>query len=732
MRNLKTTIIILFLSLHLSGQDTITWKYTEGGEMSCHKKTVLRLTHIAPGDPITFDSDQRIIDCVSEGMVFMDIVPMEGSVHIGFCDDSVNMPLLGDFVQMINKNDLFFKLVVTEPEKDPEVSRDKVLPKSKIDVVQNVFNDAFILYSGDKAQRILVFSKYNIDENTETNTFIEKLQKTTFDRSAGLHGFTEDDKSQGRSAISGITGLEVTKYVDGLAKFLVSRVKQELAILYFDNFSKAIRDPDVKDIQFLFRNTYGQLDLLGDEIYDFKPYLNSIREGMENDFKKLPESVHALIKNEESQLYSAINSKKNMGFIINTSLDFAQALKENEHAGTALAQLPSENDIIGNTDPALIGILRTLQLFSEAFRNSPDETTSNYWVERDKINALLNNDMFLIYFMGLVTHLAKSKNIQFSAGKSLFQTLNTDIGPANIKLVRPLIQVLKSSFFKIQGIHHQYISATQDEIKGNLIGSYFDAAGELITAGNELVRLFNLDAIKPEFQIFLNIFNDLNGLVKSVSVKKYAVATTHLAHLIKTIVGKPNPIGWEKTIAFIIEKAPFIGQMAEAKTSDQVDSLLQIYAAPIGSWRDKRIAKFNVALDSYIGPAAFFSNSESRITLSTPVGPSVTFGGKNYQITALMSLVDIGPITSFRFKNDTSEVSKISLNEILSPGFLFSFQLGKNFPFSFNLGYQEYPLLKRVLNSSNDINIKRTPGFTVSFNFNIPILTLSNKKVSSE
>ena len=323
MRNLKTTIIILFLSLHLSGQDTITWKYTEGGEMSCHKKTVLRLTHIAPGDPITFDSDQRIIDCVSEGMVFMDIVPMEGSVHIGFCDDSVNMPLLGDFVQMINKNDLFFKLVVTEPEKDPEVSRDKVLPKSKVDVVQNVFNDAFILYSGDKAQRILVFSKYNIDENTETNTFIEKLQKTTFDRSAGLHGFTEDDKSQGRSAISGITGLEVTKYVDGLAKFLVSRVKQELAILYFDNFSKAIRDPDVKDIQFLFRNTYGQLDLLGDEIYDFKPYLNSIREGMENDFKKLPESVHALIKNEESQLYSAINSKKNMGFIINTSLDFA-------------------------------------------------------------------------------------------------------------------------------------------------------------------------------------------------------------------------------------------------------------------------------------------------------------------------------------------------------------------------------------------------------------------------
>lgn len=731
MRNLKSTILILFLSLHLSGQDTITWKYTEGGEMSFNKKAVLKLTHIASGDPITFDSDQRIINCVSEGMVFMDIESMEGSVEIRFCDDSVNMPLLGNFVQLINKNDLFFKLVVTEPEKDPGVSRDKALPKSEIDVVQNVFNDAFMLYTGDKAQRILVFSKYNIDENTETNTFIEELQKTTFDRSAGLHGFTEDDKAQGRSATSGITGLEVTKYVDGLAKFLVSRVKQELALLYFDNFSKAIRDPDIKDIQYLFRDTYGQLDLLGDEIYDFKPYLNSIREGMENDFKKLPESLHTLVKDEESQLYSAINSKKNIGFIINTSLDFAQALKENEHAGIALAQLQPENDIIGNTDPALIGILQTMQLFSEAFRNSPAETSSNYWVDRVKINSLVQRDTFLIYFMGLVTHLAKTKNIQFSAAKSLFQTLNTDIGPAKIKLVKPLIQVLKSSFAKIQGIHHQYISTPQDEIKGNLIGNYFDAAGDLIYSGTELVKLLNLSVIKPELQLWLNNFNDLNGMVKNVSIKKYAAATMHLAHLIKSVKEKTGSVGWEKMLAFIIEKTPFIGQMAEAKTSDQVDSLLQIYAAPIGSWRDKRIAKFNVALDSYIGPAAFFSDSESRITLSTPVGPSVTFGGKNYQITALMSLVDIGPITSFRFKNDTSEVPKISLNEILSPGFLFSFQLGKNYPFSFNLGYQEYPLLKRVLNNSNEFNIKRAPGFTVSFNFNIPILTLANKKVSS-
>lgn len=92
----------------------------------------------------------------------------------------------------------------------------------------------------------------------------------------------------------------------------------------------------------------------------------------------------------------------------------------------------------------------------------------------------------------------------------------------------------------------------------------------------------------------------------------------HLNDLLKQLVDS-NDHNWVKVISSAADKVLFIGQMAEAKTSEEVAGVLETFAALIGSWRDKRIANFNLSIDSYAGPAAFFTKDNQRISISTPV-----------------------------------------------------------------------------------------------------------------
>ncbi|MBL0110685.1 MAG: hypothetical protein IPP42_07440 [Saprospiraceae bacterium] len=92
------------------------------------------------------------------------------------------------------------------------------------------------------------------------------------------------------------------------------------------------------------------------------------------------------------------------------------------------------------------------------------------------------------------------------------------------------------------------------------------------------------------------------------------------------------------------------------------------------------------------------------------------------------SLFDIGPLTSKRFSSDTVSIGKIYLKEILAPGVHGSLGIGKRFPISFNVGYQQFPLLRKVGSASDLVN---KHGLSLSVNVNIPILTLVNKNGST-
>lgn len=114
------------------------------------------------------------------------------------------------------------------------------------------------------------------------------------------------------------------------------------------------------------------------------------------------------------------------------------------------------------------------------------------------------------------------------------------------------------------------------------------------------------------------------------------------------------------------------------------------------------------------------------IAFSTPVGASVTIPFNH--VTFFVSIADLGPITSFRLVNDTSEIANLYLKEILSPGVFASINFGDNYPVTINAGYQQFPLLEKVNEVENTVNVNRKGGFSGSIVVNVPLFTLYNQR----
>ena len=355
-----------------------------------------------------------------------------------------------------------------------------------------------------------------------------------------------------------------------------------------------------------------------------------------------------------------------------------------------------------------------------------------YWIDKSKINKLINDPDLLKCFIGLLAEVAHKDSILITPKLYLYDYLNDSIGPQGVNKFSAFLKSLQNNIYQIQLIHTKNrMNHTEDDQKLNVV-NYFDAATSLLESSKYLIKLFKKVDNLAQIDTFLSIASNINGIIKYSVTKKYTLSAMHLAKIMSYFSSSTRSAF--KTISFVVDKAMIIGQLAEAQTADEVKDVIESFAAPIGSWRDKRIARFNMALDSYIGPGYIKANSSnntgtvkySNWTVSTPVGITASKKLGNWgSFSILGSLFDIGPLTSKRFSSDTVSIGKIYLKEILAPGLHGSLGIGKRFPISFNAGYQQFPLLRKVGSASDLVN---KHGLSLSINVNIPILTLANTK----
>ena len=572
-----------------------------------------------------------------------------------------------------------------------------------------------------------ILKKYSIDSiSLDANPYLNHIDKnifnTNFGGSAGLYG-------GGTTILTTIGGLDVTKFAGALAKIVVEMAKKELTITYFKKFEEAINSPANKDLRTLFpRTAYGLLSIR-DEVENFE--LGMLREQFEADMNLLPENFQKLIEIDTSYF----NKNPKIKTIAQTASDIAIGIRDEIHPGDILQTLDAQGyrDSVFN----LASVLETVQLISYAFKEKETQKKKRYWADPQLIKSTIRDPMTFQIFLGLVAQEAANRNIQFDNGRSLYDLLMA-IEP-NYQRLQPMMDKLVSHTRTIDVLIKTYKDSEQ---KASLrdISRYVNAINGVIQSGFGLVT--ELDTRerqkRPDVELLISSIDHTSHLFSNIVHKKFHAAVLNLLLLydnyfmVKRINATENYAGQRKAIRTYMN---FMAAMLQAESSNDVAAIIETYVLPSGSARVKRNSRKNISLNAYVGIYGggeytswdnFLKTDNSGVWgVTAPVGVAYSWGqigkDKHGSFSLFFSLIDIGAITSFRFNNDSSEVAKIYLKEIFSPGAFISVGL-PNTPISINAGIQGTALLESVGSNENEVTLNRNIRLSLGLAVDIPLL----------
>jgi len=662
--------------------------------------------------------------------------------------------------------------------------------------------DAYYLVNGrSEAIKIGILAYYGLNPSNKTldtndfqgNPFLDTLANSFLSSSNG----NAQGGGLAASIFSSIGGLDVTSFADGLAKFLVKRAKQELSISFFEKFKAIIqRTPDIGTI---FPRTAALLLAINDEIYDYQRYLQNLREAFKQDIAEIHRNLPGIVDNHPAFFSHHQPAKA----ALLTACYIVSQLEDEAHPGDILANYPVEylDSINGNSFGRnnFKGAIQTIQLISASLKDTSSQENANYWAGIEQIRKLVNDKEVFKMYLGLLYQEAQRKygGIQFD--KTNLLDILKEIAK-NYEQVFGVYISYRSYILRFgekttalnNMIKEQRKEDLSDSARVEKYTTYFRTAIDLI---EYFTQASQLPFIKENL-----FFNDLNeklkkyfkvsyaaaDLVSSINRKNYSAAINSAVRVYDLVTLKTSsedpvdttadtanllnekssgPDSLKNNVTKLARYGAFMASVATAKNSDEVEASIEAFALPTGSSRIKRVSDFNVALNAYVGFYAGFERIRGYDTgqlklntagITAPVGVAASWGhhllfwktGKSeWSTSVFVSLIDIGTVAAFRFKNDTTvlentdtsavpaQVPTIQLKNILSPGVFLSIGIPKC-PLSVNLGVQAGPNLRKISLNENGqtVDVKFDENklylrYSISICVDIPIVNFYTKSL---
>jgi hypothetical protein len=703
-----TTVLTLILSGHLINGQPLTWDVNDATprkNVQYENGIIITLSNHGTSQ-ITLDSK---VLCLKEGKLSIKLNET-GKMVFGLCSDTSKNIIVekSTVYQLKASNGSKLTLNIAFSTVSSVVDLETSIPTFS-NTEPRPYYDALLLKNGKPEDILKICKKYNIGTDS-VNPFLKGL-------------LTGGTISRGTNKLkfigSTIGGLDVTTFADGLAKFMVKRAKEELTITFFEKFKETLDNN--KDMQTLFPLTSGTLGLIDKEIYNYEQYLATLRENFEGDFNTLPDNLTGIIENH----YAFFSAKPELKAGIELGAKVASGLRDKDHPGKILASIDS-TELLGfssDSSKTMVQAFTLVQVLSESLREIDNKSDGPYWIDADKL-ATLNKDLQLRkYFIGLNLEMINMRN------PDLYEIL-IDFG-ADVAKYKPLIQEISGNVKRINQLVAN--NKTSEKLSLETVSSYVNGVTGLFETTTKAIELLKPDEKVPaKLNKILPWVKQSNLLVSNISQEKYSSALFNLIEFYKlSLTGeRVDSMSGSK---WLVKYGTFMAAMISAENSDQVATIIETYALPSGSARIKKFSTFNVSINSYLGPYRNTRNfkkdvwKEGSWGITAPVGVALNWGTKtNRSNTAFFSLIDIGAITTFRFNNDSSEVAKIYLKEIIAPGIFYSRGF-KKVPISFNMGGQFIPYLQKVGAASNDYGLNRNWRFSIALVVDIPLLNLYNK-----
>lgn len=617
-------------------------------------------------------------------------------------------------------------------------------------ICQSAFNDAkellpyakalssgkveIIVDSTNNNQLKSILSNY-VGDGEDISTTINDVDENPFIRINGTiqdnPGFIATTVGQGFKYLG---GLDVTNFADGLARFMVKRTKEELSVVFFEQFKDELNRQ--KDLQLLFPSTFSILQTASSEIYNYQKFLPALREAFEYDLDEFLTNTYDWSISSDSTLKLLNELKKKVKLHNAVKLIFytGRELDHGKHPGDILSEIPEQSEInLEALDINLRSYFEVADLFSQSLRSNAE---GRYWISKNDI-VQFRDKKFIKIYLGL-----------------LYQKCPPDlsfiVGGAP-KPFREILKDLANTLNNVEAFTKQFATAAAQledginkignksiEIKGS---DYVAISIDLFGLVQHVISTPIIKTIKPGNEALSQLkfySRHASFLFAYIQSRAYNAAVYEAYAILDSAL--VNYSGRGKVLQPFLKYGTFIASVSAAESSEEVSNAIEAVALPTGSARIKREVAWNVSLNGYMG---FFYGTEN-IPLSTgaankakalgvfaPVGIAVSrgfhIGKSNFSASIFGSLIDIGALASYRLKDDELEtVPEIKLENIVSPGAYFILGLPK-IPISIGYGYQIGPRLREVTATSNttvENKYERWAGFIA---VDIPLINFYSK-----
>ncbi len=580
------------------------------------------------------------------------------------------------------------------------------------------------------------------------------------------------------SAFSSVGGLDVTNFVDGLAKFLVERTQQELSVAFFQKMKEQFGN--LPEFRIFFPNTYKILDAI--ESYQYATLLQTLKESFEADIRALPlnlpkirnfdatycdgnpgtlkdkcvtrmTSIHNFFSNDETGNYTALG----LVAVENIAQGNNPADIIDNVAGS-----PEMDRLLARSEPASKDCGATILLANLISQSLLSTDNGKVWVSQGQLKSLFNTPTGWQIYLALLYQkytMSKKEIIFYDNTTAItFDTILNRVHRGNLD--GQVIQTIKIFSGFVNSVNETTQKITQsgnNSVSADFMASYdyFKATSTALDALASLPVINGYAGAQKLKNMLENVVDPAVDMVYSIATKKYSAAILDL----DVFVEKSGMIKETPVVKDLLKYGTFISTVATAQNSDDVKKAIEAIALPVGSASIKKKSVFTVSLNAYVAPFVgrehykYYDHTGAQQTdiktaagLYAPVGIGFNFGlwkgecnKKNtdintdinnaWSMSVFVSLIDIGAVVAYRFQDDTAslgQTAKIRLGDIFSPGgnFIVGFP---RVPISLGVGCNWMPTLEKFY--ADQAPEQRPNGFRVfaCLGVDIPVLHFSRK-----
>lgn len=496
--------------------------------------------------------------------------------------------------------------------------------------------------------------------------------------------------------------------IDGTAKFIVKRVKKELALAFINSLKDSILTYKIAN-EFL-PNTY---DYFMNSFDDKSNKYLSLKENLQIDL------LHMFENAIYSESFNEINTES--VYITKIYLKVFSSLIKKKDLNEIILSLDIMNCDQNNQKSALNKIAALL-IFT--YKNFYD-MDKNTWISPENLRERLNTETKITLFQNLIDFQLNKMGIDIS--KSFFNYCISYIDAVN-KLSEEISSIKEKN-------GHDFVEdcfrALSDINEFLILNTY-------LLTNDDKVKIDNIKKIS----------SSVTSILHNVTYKNLNQVIIETPIFLKELIGNQDENN-KKFIEFLngpfMLYTEFFIALLKSDNSDDIEKVIEYYALPSGSFKMKSNRRFTINLNSYPGFQSGWEIALLRdlddmddeknggvLGITCPIGVDFSFTGKWSTVSFYLPFLDIAAPFTFRLiNNDSTETlpAEVTFMQLFSFGGYVIWHMDPSIPFSLGLGVQRLPKLRAFGNSEQQSDVWLT-GLNLCID--IPLWNIHSSKRESE